>query len=310
MKLLFHILNTLFLTLAIFLLVETLYKGFEGKILTQETHIQSSPNSRLKSVDTTIPNSIVKSISIAHYDAIKKRNLFKTSSEAMNSEKKEETDDLSDAEIESLEKTTLNIKLWGTVKGGDTENYAVIENASDRKQGLYRQGEIIEGTSAVIRKVLRMSVIINNNGKDQVLEMSSDVSASNISTSSGILRNTAATSTSVDRGEDDDKIEMTIQRSMIEESMQDINNLMKQVRIRPHFTGGEADGILLYGIKQSSMFNEMGIRNGDIIMGVDGNAIRSVEDAIGLYDTLQNASEAKIQIKRRGRTKEILYHVE
>jgi general secretion pathway protein C len=111
-------------------------------------------------------------------------------------------------------------------------------------------------------------------------------------------------------GESSDKIEMTLQRSLIDEAMGDINGLMKQARIRPHFTEGKADGLLVYGVKQRSIFKEMGIRNGDILMGIDGNKIQSVEDAISLYDKLKNASEAKIEVKRRGKTKEFLYHVE
>ena len=46
------------------------------------------------------------------------------------------------------------------------------------------------------------------------------------------------------------------------------------------------------------------------IMGVDGNEIESVDDALSLYENLKTASNVKLQIKRRGRIKEIEYHVE
>ena len=53
---------------------------------------------------------------------------------------------------------------------------------------------------------------------------------------------------------------------------------------RPHFTAGKSDGLLLYGIQPDSLFRKMGIKNGDIIMGVDGNEIESVDDALALYE--------------------------
>jgi len=58
---------------------------------------------------------------------------------------------------------------------------------------------------------------------------------------------------------------------------------MKQVRIRPHFKNGQSDGLTLSGIRSDSIFGEMGFRNGDIIVGVDGKDIESVDDALSLY---------------------------
>ncbi|HKK90012.1 MAG TPA: PDZ domain-containing protein, partial [Desulfobacteraceae bacterium] len=103
---------------------------------------------------------------------------------------------------------------------------------------------------------------------------------------------------------------ITLDRSLVDRSMGNINTLMKQVRIRPHFSGGKPDGMLLYGIKHDSLFKKMGLRNGDIIMGVDGKKIRSVDDALALYQNLKNASGVDMQIKRRGRLKEINYNVQ
>ncbi len=317
MKFLLSILNIGCLTATMFFMADTFYKNVDAAISSSLQGISQlliSNNSNMSDgnmadgniTDMASPSMLLQPPPLTHYAVIKKRNLFKTITEA--GEKKEEKKDLlSKTEIESLEKTDLNLKLWGTVKGWDAEDYAVIESGKNKKQGLYKQGDEIEGTGtgAVIKRVLRLSVVLHHNGKDQILEMSDEpVNGSRHTSYSTSSRKSEAASSAAG------SMEMTIQRSMINESMNDINNLMKQVRIRPHFTAGQADGILLYGIKQNSMFKKMGIQNGDIIMGVDGTDIRSVEDAITLYDTLKNASEVKMQIKRRGKTKELLYHVE
>ena len=85
---------------------------------------------------------------------------------------------------------------------------------------------------------------------------------------------------------------------------------MKQVRIRPHFKDGQSDGLTLSGIRSNSIFGEMGFRNGDVIVGVDGKKIESVDDALSLYGNLQTAENVQVQVRRRGRLQTIDYTVE
>ncbi|MBF0573316.1 MAG: PDZ domain-containing protein [Desulfamplus sp.] len=311
MKYIFNLFNIACLTGIMFLLVDTLY-GSIGLYFLDLSHTKSSISSQLnnglsknrysKKSDNSNSNLKVEPL-LSYYDIINKRDLFNTSKNiAVNNNK--EKDSLSEQELESLEKTELKLKLWGTATGGeDSENYAVIENDKDKKQELYKIGDKIE--DAVIKKILRFSVVLSRNGKDEKLEITEEETSKKNSDS--ISNNS---SNKANSSENDESINISIKRSFIDESMKDINGLMSQVRAKPHFTGGNPDGILLYGIKQSSMFKEMGIQNGDIIMGVDGKEITSVDDAISLYDRLKNSSDLKMQIRRRGQVKELLYHVE
>jgi general secretion pathway protein C len=84
---------------------------------------------------------------------------------------------------------------------------------------------------------------------------------------------------------------------------------MRQARIRPHFRNGQPDGITLTRIRPNSIFRRLGLRNGDIITGVDGQAIQTADDALGFYNSLKSSSNVTIQIRRRGRTKNIEYDI-
>ena len=86
--------------------------------------------------------------------------------------------------------------------------------------------------------------------------------------------------------------------------------MMKQARFRPHFKDGKSDGLLLTGIKPNSIFRKMGLRNGDVIMGVDENDVKSVDDAMKLYENIKSSSSAKLQIRRRGRTITMEYAIQ
>lgn len=307
MKYLFNLLNIACLTATMFLVIETLYTYLDSALMEQSYEGSPSGEGSLQKGSAQYSGDGKSYVSGAvplldHYEIIHKRDIFRTSGDPVA---EGASQPLSDKEIASLDKTDLKLKLWGTVTGGDElENYAVIESDKDKRQMLYRKGDEIEG--AVIKTILRLSVILSRNGKDELLEMAEE-------SPSGKERPGASSSQKAKSSlseKSEDKIEVSIKRSLIDDSMKDINSLMSQVRARPHFTGGNADGILLYGMKQSSMFKEMGIQNGDIIMGVDGSEIKSVEDAISLYDRLKNSSDVKMQIRRRGQVKEILYHVE
>ena len=102
---------------------------------------------------------------------------------------------------------------------------------------------------------------------------------------------------------------ITLRRSQIEDAMENINDLMGQVKIRPHFENGVPSGLAVSSIKSKSIFRKMGLRNGDIITGVDGQQIETVDDALKLYENMMSTSSVAVQLKRRGKEKNIEYNI-
>jgi len=54
----------------------------------------------------------------------------------------------------------------------------------------------------------------------------------------------------------------------------------------------------------------MRLRNGDVITGVNGNSIGSVEDAVKVFEEFSSGSNIQLQIKRRGREQTLDYSIE
>ena len=86
----------------------------------------------------------------------------------------------------------------------------------------------------------------------------------------------------------------------METALEDINNLLSQARILPHFNDGQADGLTIAGIKAGSIFLKMGLRNGDIIHGINDTSITSPDDMFSLYNDLKSGSNIALKIKRSG----------
>ena len=92
--------------------------------------------------------------------------------------------------------------------------------------------------------------------------------------------------------------------------MENLGELMQQATLRPHIEAGQPAGISITGIKPNAIFRRMRLRNGDVITGVNGNSIGSVEEAARVFEELSSGSNIQLQIKRRGREQTLDYSIE
>jgi general secretion pathway protein C len=224
---------------------------------------------------------------LSYYQPIVERNLFNTNKDA-------DSKPVS-IKIETLKQTELKLKLWGTVSGLGGQTYAVIEEAKSRQQNLYKVGDAVQ--NATVKMVFREKVILSVNGQDEVLEIEEIRGRSSV-------RRAPLTATKSRRQK------ITLKRSQIESSVKNVNELLKQVKIRPHTENGRAAGLMLSSIQRGSIFRRMGLRSGDIITGVNGSSLVSVDDALKIYESMKSSSNMSIEIKRRGRNRTIDYNIE
>ena len=275
-KLFYTILNLVALSLVVYIGVDTFYRVVSSKLKgvdTKEIVMKQPPNAEQR-----------KRPPLSSFQVITERNLFGSQDKASEEVKEEE--------IEALEPTSLKIALLGTVTGSEENAFAVIEETDKRKQGLYKIGDSVK--NATVKTILREKVVLRVGTKDEILTME-ESAATRRDKGRGPSKPTARGST------------ITVSRKDIQSSLEDINKLMSQVRIRPHFKDGESDGLSVSRIKGGSIFSKLGLRNGDIVQGVDGNPISNPDDIISMYNDLKSASDVAIQILRRGREQTINY---
>jgi general secretion pathway protein C len=294
------IVNLLCLTAAAYLGVSIFYKALDRRLATTPV-VTAAAIPQAKATR-------VRPKAESHYRLILDRNLFKTKAVAAPvAEKKTELD------LENLEQTNLKLKLWGTVappeealqeKEAEAKAYAVIEDTTLRQQNLYRRGDSVQ--NATVKAILREKVILTVGGKDEILEMEKLVGGKGGPVQRGVSSRSvsASSATGTRRAQ-----RITLKRSLIEDAVQDITKLMTQVKITPHMEDGVPSGLALSNIRPNSIFRRMGLRNGDVLKGVDGQEIQSVDDALRLYDNLKTADTVMVDLKRRGRDKSIEYRV-
>ena len=108
------------------------------------------------------------------YAVIVERNLFRTTDRPIV---------VDQMDPNSLEATTLQLDLYGTIAGDDGRGYAIIEERDKKKQRLYKVGDRVAG--ATIVKILRNAVVLRVGERDQVLKKKEIASAESRSQASG-----------------------------------------------------------------------------------------------------------------------------
>lgn len=281
-----NILNLVLLTLTVYLGVQSFY-AYTATQFTVPEPVQVPQSRRMVSPENE------KAPPLSEYRSIVERNLFDTKTgEEVKPEPEPEL-----LNIEELKPTALNLKLWGTVINEGVNAYAVIEDIQQREQNLYRVGDTIQ--NATVKMILREKVILQVGEKDEILEMEKLYA--------DIQQRLPQRS---DAGRTHALQNIRLQRSTVDEAVQNVNSLLGQVRIRPYFENGRPAGLSLSGIRSGSIFSQMGIQSGDIVKGVNGRDIESVDDVLKLYENLRSADQVQLQLKRRGRDMNINYAIE
>lgn len=276
------ILNLLFLTAAVYLGVGLFYK-----VITGDLH---STNPLQRSLPKTPVLALKNYPALNHYNPVVERNLFKTDAQASK--------EIASIKVEKIKPTGLKLKLWGTVADEEHRGamaYAVIEEEGKGKQHLFREGDKIQ--RATLKSILRRKVVLNVDGRDEMLEMEQ---------MRDDPRSPKAHRPAIPKSSEGVRLE----RSQMDDAVQNVNQLLQQVRILPHFQDGKPDGLSFTNIKANSIFAKMGLRNGDVILGVDDQQIKTVDDALDLYQRLKSSDHVRLQINRQGRHKTIEYDIE
>jgi general secretion pathway protein C len=64
---------------------------------------------------------------------------------------------------------------------------------------------------------------------------------------------------------------------------------------------------MIGGIRPGSLYQTLGIENGDIIQEVNNRKIRTIEDALGLLTAIKSGTSLSMGIKRREKSEILNY---
>ena len=222
------------------------------------------------------------------YRVIIERNLFGTTTKAVMEKQT--------AAVPAAQDVALLFDLKGTVAGGPTYGFAIVEEKGTKKQRLVKAGDLVAGAKVI--RIKRNAIDLLVNDQERTLKIVETKEAP-IVPPPGVP--TPPATSAVPRGT------TVISRSEVDTGLQDMGSLLRQAQIRPYFEGGVPDGFIISNIRPGSLYQKMGAVDGDIIQEVNGRKIRTADDVMGLLNTIKGGTNMSMTIKRQGSQETLNY---
>ena len=93
-----------------------------------------------------------------------------------------------------------------------------------------------------------------------------------------------------------------IKRSTLEKVLSNTTLLARSARIVPSVKNGKPNGFKLYAIRPGSIYDLIGMKNGDTIHAINGHAMTTPDKALEVYTRVRNASHLNISFSRHSQT--------
>jgi len=205
--------------------------------------------------------------------------------------------------------TPLKLKLWGVaVHENAQHSYSIIEDLGARKQGVYGINAPVPG-GATGKAIEWDKVILAHNGKDEILELASKgpPTGKPAPAAPAAAPSPAASGTGIQAtGEN----EFLVPRSEVDSALENMSQLFTQIRAVPHFEGGQSIGFRLFAIRRGSLFDKIGLKNGDIVTAINGSPMNDPSKAVSLMQELKDARNLEVDALRNQQPLKLSYTIQ
>jgi general secretion pathway protein C len=196
----------------------------------------------------------------------------------------------------------LAVRLVGTVVGDPEDSFAFIENTQSREQGLYRVNDLILGEAVLVR-IARNQITLKRGGIEEILEVSLEETpaATPPSNRAAPLPQTS----SVQEGG-----RYVIDKQEVQSALENLPQLLTKARIIPHLSPeGKSEGFRIVSIASQSLYEKIGLRNGDVIQRVNGVEVKDPESFLRVFSQLRDESNIALDLVRNNQPQTFSYEI-
>lgn len=231
---------------------------------------------------------------LSDYQVILDRNIFNPTGMT-----KHLGSDVSSAPISlsSLEKKQVksaaavkNFALIGTIAAG-RNSLAVLREGSEAH--IYRLGDTI-ADGIFIKQISRNTVVLSlRGGSRQTLSIAGD--KADLADFSAPSQSSSPDQPGVKQvGEN----KWVIPSDIAAQARGNFNKLLKQARMEPRIVAGHTEGFVIRMIRPNSFLAQLGLRRGDVVMGINSVRLNSPEKALQIFQQLREARNIKVDLLR------------
>jgi general secretion pathway protein C len=196
------------------------------------------------------------------------------------------------AETENLRETRLtNLSLKGTIAAMPAENAVAIIADGNNEEKVYVIGDSVT-SGASLHAVYADRVVLNESGVLTNLKLPKEFPEV---VATVTRRNTTTTNR---RSSNTPSIQSVV--------AQNVSRLADVIRPTPYFVNGQQQGYRVYPGRNRQQFASLGLRPGDLIKDIDGQALSDPTQAMQIFQTLDSADQVSVTVERNGQPQVIV----
>ncbi len=197
-----------------------------------------------------------------------------------------------------------NIRLQAIYHFGGDEGLAVISEKSNAKTYTLAKNDTFKDYTLI--SVYPTYVLFSKDNKNYKLEINVKKDTKSI-----VLPNVKEVQKVVEEKpvivQDGNNFELT--RKDINSYSKDLKKVWNNIGLRTHQMNGKPIGFLVYKIKEKSVFTEIGLQKGDILIKANNIELTSYQNAFKVYHQVDKIDAMKLTILRNNNQMELEYDI-
>jgi len=201
-------------------------------------------------------------------------------------------------EDEKLQATRLPLRLLGTVASAEADAaYAAVEDQQTRKQSVVRVGEGLQGDATVLRIERRRIVIQNGSKREELaLDDEKELRQQEGRRLAGAARTPGPAADGL-RERIQKLSETTFSKSRRKaDAAGQAPQPLAEAQVSPKYEQGRMTGVQVSSIERGSLFEDLGIQDGDTVTQVNGVIVTGPQDSVAALRELTEASEFQVNV--------------
>lgn len=253
--------------------------------------------------DLQIPRGAPRGKTLEDYSLIYSRNLFNSQGLIPGeADPSAQGPDLGAVPV----KSTLPFNLIGTlILENEFRSIATIEDKSTVLiHPVQVDDEIPDKVKILKIEAMRVTFLNKNTGRREFIELPEDTQ--------GMIKQTSPIHVSKPLGGGVEKVSPTqfsVSKSAVDRSLADFNNVLTQARAVPNTENGVPAGFKLFQIVPGSIYEQLGLKNGDVITGLNGQPMNDLGKAVEMLEELKKSPHLELQVKKDGKPLTYTYDI-
>lgn len=185
-----------------------------------------------------------------------------------------------------------NLSLIAVNQSSDGTGFAIIEDNSKKVQDVFGLNDTVF-TQGIIKAIQNDAVKLERNGKVELLTLKDPLPGLG----------------SADNAGDAEQTDFSISDEEVSAALANLPQLMTQARAVPYFRNGKSIGLRMFAIQMGSIYQKLGLKNGDILLAINDNDLGDPTKALTLFEQLKSERSLNVKLERESRNLDMRYTI-